>query len=212
MKRTAITLGVLIGVFLVAAPPISRAQADANRVTVEKATTDPSVIEAKVRKKQEEIRAKVAAAMADNEMPVVKATPIPTAKPTPVPTPVVQAAASIASGEISCAGKRTTSLANNSDVALGQQLAAERGWTGEQWTALHKLWSCESSWSVSADGPGTCWGIPQACPGSKMGNAGPNWQTNSRTQILWGLGYIADTPKYGTPVAAWRHFSSHNWY
>lgn len=100
MKKAGVVIGVCVGLFMVVAPPISRAQADAKRVTVERATTDPAVIKAKVARKQAEIRAKVAAAMADNEMPVVKATPIPTAKPTPVPTAAPVAAVSEYTGSV----------------------------------------------------------------------------------------------------------------
>jgi len=36
-----------------------------------------------------------------------------------------------------------------------------------------------------------------------IGSAGADWQTNPRTQIEWGLGYIAGG--YGTPCGAWQN-------
>jgi hypothetical protein len=92
--------------------------------------------------------------------------------------------------------------------ALGQQMAAARGWTGNQWVCLDNLWTRESNWRVTASNGRTgAYGIPQALPGSKMG---PGWQTSAVTQISWGLGYIGS--RYGNPCNAWSFFTSHNWY
>lgn len=81
-------------------------------------------------------------------------------------------------------------------VALGKQLAAQRGWTGDQWTALYNLWDRESGWNPSSHNlfSGAC-GIPQAYPCSKISDKSP------AGQITWGLDYIAG--KYGTPANAW---------
>ena len=95
--------------------------------------------------------------------------------------------------------------------AIGQMLAAARGWTGSQWTCLDKLFTKESNWRVTADNPtSSAYGIPQALPGSKMASVGSDWRTNPATQITWGLNYIAG--RYGTPCGAWSHSQSHNWY
>jgi resuscitation-promoting factor RpfB len=94
---------------------------------------------------------------------------------------------------------------------IGQQLAAERGWTGEQWTCLDKLFQKESGWNPSAENPSSgAYGIPQALPGSKMGTVAADWRTNPVTQITWGLNYIRDV--YGTPCGAWSHSVATNWY
>jgi uncharacterized protein YabE (DUF348 family) len=94
---------------------------------------------------------------------------------------------------------------------IGQQMAAARGWTGEEWTCLELLWERESGWNYQAANPSSgAYGIPQALPGSKMGTAGSDWATNPATQIEWGLGYIAD--RYGTPCGAWGHSESVGWY
>jgi uncharacterized protein YabE (DUF348 family) len=94
---------------------------------------------------------------------------------------------------------------------IGQQMAAARGWTGQEWTCLEMLWERESGWNHQAANPSSgAYGIPQALPGSKMGSAGSDWATNPATQIKWGLGYIAD--RYGTPCGAWGHSESVGWY
>jgi len=94
---------------------------------------------------------------------------------------------------------------------IGKQLAAARGWDGEQWNCIRSLWIKESGWSTrSSNSSGSAWGIPQALPGSKMAKFGSDWRTNPATQIKWGLHYIDN--RYGTPCRAWAHFQSHNWY
>lgn len=93
---------------------------------------------------------------------------------------------------------------------LGQQMAAARGWTGAQWTALNNIVMAESSWSTTASNPSGAYGIPQALPGSKMASAGANWKTSAATQIKWMLDYIAST--YGTPVRAWQFHLANGWY
>ena len=93
---------------------------------------------------------------------------------------------------------------------IGQQLAAARGWTGEQWTCLDLLFQRESGWNPYAANPSGAYGIPQALPGSKMATVADDWRTNPATQITWGLNYIAG--RYGTPCGAWGHSESAGWY
>jgi cell wall-associated NlpC family hydrolase len=103
------------------------------------------------------------------------------------------------------------------NVALGQQFAAQRGWTGHQWDCLYSLWQGESGWSQYADtrttgltapGQPDAYGIAQAYPQTKMPLAGQSpamgGQSDPRTQIAWGLGYIGRT--YSTPcrAMAWK--------
>lgn len=101
-------------------------------------------------------------------------------------------------------------VAQGSNREIGQQLAAARGWTGEQWVCLEALWTRESGWQTTASNPSGAYGIPQALPGSKMGSVGSDWRTSASTQITWGLNYIGG--RYGSPCGAWSHFKSRNWY
>lgn len=116
---------------------------------------------------------------------------------------------------------------------LGESMAAERGWTGSEWACLLELWTRESSWNHLAindaegnndtNGDGSlngsetiteeeddAYGIPQSLPGGKMSSVGPDWRTNPRTQITWGLDYIAG--RYQTPCRALEHSYAFNWY
>ncbi|MCW2522061.1 MAG: hypothetical protein JWO63_396 [Frankiales bacterium] len=93
---------------------------------------------------------------------------------------------------------------------IAATLVAAHGWGPAQMADLVKLWNKESGWRVNAANPSGAYGIPQALPGSKMGASGPNWQSDARTQIAWGLSYIAG--RYGSPSAAWAHSVATNWY
>jgi hypothetical protein len=93
-------------------------------------------------------------------------------------------------------------------IALG--ILTAQGMGQDQYSCLVSLWNRESHWSVTAANPDGAYGIPQALPGSKMGSAGPDWQTNATTQITWGLGYIKG--RYGTPCGAWAHSQATGWY
>lgn len=84
------------------------------------------------------------------------------------------------------------------------------GWGHRQMHALINLWNRESHWNTHAANGSGAYGIPQALPGSKMSSAGPNWQDNAKTQIRWGLRYIAG--RYGSPNSAWGHSQATGWY
>lgn len=104
----------------------------------------------------------------------------------------------------------TTSNAG-ANRAIGKQLAAARGWTGEQWSCLNALFTKESNWRHNAANPSSsAYGIPQSLPGSKMASVGSDWRTNPATQITWGLNYIKG--RYGTPCGAWSASQSKGWY
>ncbi|WP_173923849.1 hypothetical protein [Agromyces sp. Marseille-P2726] len=96
--------------------------------------------------------------------------------------------------------------------AFAAELAASSyGWGADQFQCLDKLWQKESGWNYQAyNASSGATGIPQSLPGSKMATAGADWETNARTQITWGLGYIKSA--YGTPCSAWSHSQAVNWY
>jgi hypothetical protein len=76
---------------------------------------------------------------------------------------------------------------------------------------LVNLWDVESGWRWDAGNPYSgAYGIPQSWPASKMASAGPNYQTNAFTQLLWGLGYIESV--YGNASVAWAHEQQVGWY
>lgn len=93
---------------------------------------------------------------------------------------------------------------------IAQAMLEEQG-LGAEFPCLLNLWERESHWNPYAHNASSgAYGIPQALPGSKMASAGADWQTNPRTQITWGLGYISG--RYGSPCGAWDFFQSNNWY
>ena len=95
--------------------------------------------------------------------------------------------------------------------AIAYDMVKARGWGDDQFACLVALWNKESGWRVNAYNAGSgAYGIPQALPGSKMGSAGADWETNPATQITWGLGYIGG--RYGTPCGAWDHSQRTGWY
>ena len=95
--------------------------------------------------------------------------------------------------------------------AYAQSVLPSYGWGGDQMSCLVRLWNQESGWRADAYNTSSgAYGIPQSLPASKMATAGPDWQTNARTQINWGLAYISRA--YGSPCGAWNHEVGFNWY
>jgi hypothetical protein len=105
----------------------------------------------------------------------------------------------------------TAGATPGSAQAIALELLGDFGWGADQFGCLDQMWSRESGWRVNASNGGSgAYGIPQALPGSKMASAGPNWQTNARTQIKWGLGYIKS--RYSSPCQAWSLWQAQGWY
>jgi len=105
----------------------------------------------------------------------------------------------------------TGSYEGSDPRGIAQAMVSDRGWGGDQWSCLDRLWERESNWNPHAQNPSSgAYGIPQSLPGNKMASAGSDWQTNPATQITWGLNYIEG--RYGNPCGAWAHSEAHNWY
>lgn len=89
--------------------------------------------------------------------------------------------------------------------------AAQRGWTGNDWDCLVKLWNRESRWLWYAENASSgAYGIPQSLPADKMAAFGANYRDDAAVQIDWGLWYIAQA--YGSPSKAWQHSEQVGWY
>lgn len=71
--------------------------------------------------------------------------------------------------------------------------------------------SKESGWNPGATNRSSgAYGLCQALPGSKMGSAGADWQTNPVTQLRWCNGYAKS--RYGTWAAAYSYWQrNHYW-
>ena len=99
----------------------------------------------------------------------------------------------------------------SSNIAIGQTMAASRGWTGAEWSCLYNLWQRESNWNHLAENPSSgAYGIPQSLPATKMASAGSDYLSNPATQIKWGMDYIS--ARYGSPCGAMNFWHANNWY
>lgn len=112
-------------------------------------------------------------------------------------------AAAIASAAASAAAS-ASSGGGGPVAALGQSMAAARGWTGPLWTDLNNVANYESGWSMTAKNPlSGAYGIAQFINGpSEYAQYGGN-ATTATGQITGFLNYIAS--RYGTPAGAWNH-------
>jgi uncharacterized protein YabE (DUF348 family) len=177
-------------------PKVAQEGADGVRTVVETVTTVDGV---------EESRTPVSDEVTAQPVPkiVVEGTK---ARPAPAPEKPQSSSGGSSSGAAAAAP-----VPSGSPREIGQRLAAERGWTGQQWTCLDRLFQKESNWNPRAQNPSSgAYGIPQSLPGSKMASVAGDWRTNPATQITWGLNYIAG--RYGTPCGAWGHSQSVGWY
>jgi hypothetical protein len=139
-------------------------------------------------------------------IPTVTATVTVTPKPTPS-----KAKPSPSKVSSSRSAERTTKPLQT-PREIGRELAAERGWTGAEWTALEDLWTRESGWNPHAKNPtSTAYGIAQFLDDTWAGY-GISKTSDARLQVKAGLRYIA--ARYGTPsnaLAFWLRQSPH-WY
>lgn len=99
-----------------------------------------------------------------------------------------------------------------SPKAIGQSMAAMKGWTGNEWSSLAELWTRESNWNPTAENKSSgAYGIPQALPASKLPAAGQkSGGSSASAQIGWGLNYIQE--RYGSPSKAVAFHDRMNWY
>lgn len=129
------------------------------------------------------------------------AAPAPVPSPTPVPPPAVVVP--------SVPGGAVNDPAGAKSYASGR--LSSYGWSQDQFQCLAQLWTKESNWLTTATNPYSgAYGIPQALPPGKLSSAGSDWLTSYRTQVDWGLAYIAD--RYKSPCGAWSHSVANNWY
>lgn len=96
------------------------------------------------------------------------------------------------------------------NVALVQQLAAARGWTGREWDSLYALIMKESGFNNLAQNPtSTAYGMFQFL-NSTWAGVGFSKTSDPKLQALAGFAYIAD--RYGSPSAALAFHNRNNWY
>ena len=111
--------------------------------------------------------------------------------------------------------QQVASMVSGGDKGTYQKYAWSQfdkyGWGEGDFSALINLWNRESGWNPNAHNRSSgAHGIPQALPASMMASYGSDYMTGYKTQIDWGLNYIAG--RYGSPSNAWGHFCSRGWY
>lgn len=107
-------------------------------------------------------------------------------------------------------GSSPSSVEAGSVQEMAQQMAAARGWTGDQWAALDWIVQHESSWNPNAQNPSsTAYGLFQFLD-STWASVGASKTSDPALQIQAGLAYIAQ--RYGTPAAAQAFWAQNGWY
>jgi uncharacterized protein YabE (DUF348 family) len=71
------------------------------------------------------------------------------------------------------------------------------------------VFSRESHWNAAAVNGGGCTGLGQACPGSKLAAACPNWQTDAVCQTRFFTGYAS---RYGGWAGAYNAWINKGWW
>lgn len=95
--------------------------------------------------------------------------------------------------------------------AMFASMAAARGWTGAELTALLEVESREAGFNMTAQNPtSNAYGLAQFINGaSEYAQYGGN-STTASGQITAMLNYISQ--RYGDPIAAWQHELDFGWY
>lgn len=85
------------------------------------------------------------------------------------------------------------------------------GWSSQDYEAVVNILIKESGINPNSvnKSSGAC-GLFQAKPCSKAIKAYPDYLTNYKSQVKWGLKYIKD--RYGTPTKAWQFWQEYKWY
>lgn len=96
-------------------------------------------------------------------------------------------------------------------VVTGDKLEWMRaaGIADSDFAAVDFIIKKESGWRPGALNAGGCAGLGQACPGSKLAKACPNWQTDPVCQLKFFSGY---TSRYGGWQGAYNAWQRQGWW
>ncbi|WP_142059804.1 hypothetical protein [Pseudarthrobacter sp. B4EP4b] len=196
-------------------------QATESSIRVAATETQAAEAQSNLSIEKSEIRANPAPAPAAEEIavapqaaepapaPAVEPAPVPAAAPAPEPAPAPAPAPEPASAPEPAAAVAVNDPAGAQAYAAGQ--LGSYGWAPDQMQCLVTLWDKESDWTTTATNASSgAYGIVQSLPAEKMASAGPDYLTNYRTQINWGLNYIQE--RYQSPCGALNFHLSNNWY
>lgn len=91
-----------------------------------------------------------------------------------------------------------------------QSVMAAAGISPSDYAYVDYVFSRESRWNAAAVNAGGCSGLGQACPGSKLAAACPNWQTDAVCQTKFFTGYAVG--RYGSWQGAYNAWISKHWW
>lgn len=90
------------------------------------------------------------------------------------------------------------------------EIMTAAGIPANQHYAADFIISHESGWRVNAQNARGCAGLGQACPGSKLSNACPNWQSDPVCQMRFFNGYAVG--RYGSWSQAYETWQRQRWW
>jgi len=100
-------------------------------------------------------------------------------------------------------------IVNNNVSGDKSAILSAAGVPGGQLSAADFVISRESGWNLAARNSGGCLGLGQACPGSKLVAACPDWDSNAVCQVRFFNGYAS---RYGGWQGAQEFWQLHGWW
>jgi hypothetical protein len=126
-------------------------------------------------------------------------------------TPVSGTVPASTTASTTASGNVSTTAVSGSNEAVLQQVAAQFGWTGAEWTALYNVEMAEAGFSLTAQNPSSgAYGMAQFINGaSEYATYGGN-STTAQGQATGMCNYVKQ--RYGKPSVAWAHEQQYGWY
>ncbi len=102
-----------------------------------------------------------------------------------------------------------TKVVNNNVSGDKSSILGAAGVPSSQYSAADFVIARESGWNLAARNSGGCLGLGQACPGAKLVNACPDWDSNAVCQVRFFNGYAS---RYGGWQGAQEFWLLHGWW
>ena len=108
--------------------------------------------------------------------------------------------------------KRIVARGRKSPVVAGNkaEIMTAAGISSNEHYAADYIISHESGWKINAMNSRGCAGLGQACPGSKLANVCPNWQSDAVCQMKFFTSYARN--RYGSWTRAFEVWQMQRWW